>query len=131
MGEAEDGPIRLYHPWNQRSIGVQRSESPIPEGYERNDKHNYIPFPITNEHGLTVPAKYVAVFMAANPYALGKLMSNGPAYTGEIHAAPCFDYRAPDSVQDLKELLPTWYQFAEVDTALSCIKDRSLTAEVL
>ena len=69
--------------------------------------------------------------MAANPYALGKLMSDGPAHTGEIHAAPRFDYRAPDSVQDLKELLPTWYQFAEVDTALSRIKDRSLTAEVL
>ena len=131
VGEAEDGPIRLYHPWNQRSIGVQRSEAPVPEGYERNDKHNYIPFPITNEHGCTVPAKYVAVFMAANPYALGKLTSDGPAYTGEIHAAPCFDYKAPDSVQDLKELLPTWYQFAEVDTALSRIKDRSLTAEVL
>ena len=50
MGEAEDGPIRLYHPWNQRSIGVQRSESPIPEGYERNDKHNYIPFRIPDEN---------------------------------------------------------------------------------
>ena len=131
VGEAEDSPIRLYHPWNQRSIGVQRSESPIPEGYERNDKHNYIPFPITNEHGCTIPAKYVVVFMAANPYALGKLTSNSPAYTGEIHAAPRFNYRAPDSVQDLKELLPMWHQFAEVDTALSCIKDRSLTAEVL
>ena len=130
MGEAEDGPIRLYHPWTQRSIGVQRSESPIPAGYERNDKHNYIPFRIPDEHGRAVPAKYVAVFMAANPYALGKLTSTGPAYTGEIHAAPRFDYRAPDSVQDLGELLPTWHQFAEVDTALSRIKDRSLTAEV-
>ena len=130
VGEAEDGPIRLYHPWTQRSIGVQRSESPIPDGYERNDKHNYIPFRIPDERGRAVPAKYVAVFMAANPYALGKLTSTGPAYTGEIHAAPRFNYRAPDSVQDLKELLPTWHQFVEVDTALSRIRDRSLTAEV-
>ena len=68
--------------------------------------------------------------MAANPYALGKLTSNGPAHTGEIHAAPCFDYRDKGSVEDLKELLPAWYQFAEVDTALSCIRDHSLTAEV-
>ena len=130
MGEAEDGPTRLYHPWNQRSIGVQQSESLIPEGYEQNDKHNYIPFRIPDERGHAVPAKYVAVFMAANPYALGKLTSDGPAYTGEIHAEPCFDYRALDSVQDLKELLPTWHQFAEVDTAIACIKDRSLAAEV-
>ena len=92
MGEAEDGPIRLYHPWTQWSIGVQRSESPIPTGYERNDKHNYILFRIPDEHGRAVPAKYVAVFMAANPYALGKLTSTGPAYTGEIHAVPRFDY---------------------------------------
>ena len=130
VGEAEDSPIRLYHLWNQQSIGVQRSESPVPEGYEQNDKHNYIPFRIPNEHGRAVSAKYVAVFMAANPYALGKLTSDGPAYTGEIHVAPRFDYRAPDSVQDLKELLPAWYQFAEVDTAISCIKDCSLAAEV-
>ena len=120
----------MYHPWNQRSVGVQRSESPVPDRYERNNKHNYIPFPIINKHGRAVPAKYVAVFMAANPYALGKLTSNGPAHTGEIHAAPHFNYREQGSVQDLKELLPMWYQFAEVDTALSRIKDHSLTAEV-
>ena len=128
--ETEEGPICLYHPWNQRSVGVQRSESPVPDGYERNNKHNYIPFPIVNEHGRAVPAKYVAVFMAANPYALGKLTSDGPAHTGEIHAAPHFNYREQGSVQDLKERLPTWYQFAEVDTALSHIKDCSLVAEV-
>ena len=109
VGETENGPIRLYHPWNQRSLGVQRSESPVPERYERNDKHTYILFRIPDEHGRAVSAKYVVVFMAANPYALGKLTSDGPAYTGEIHAAPRFDHRASDSVQDLKELLPTWY----------------------
>ena len=130
MVKTEEGPIRLYHPWNQWNVGVQNSESPIPDGYERNDKHNYIPFPIVNEHGRAVPAKYVVVFMAANLYALGKLMSNGPAHTGEIHAAPHFDYRDKGSVEDLKELLPAWYQFAEVDTALSRIRDHSLTAEV-
>ena len=130
MVETEEGPIRLYHPWNQQSVGIQRSESPVPDGYERNDKHNYIPFPIVNKHSHTVPAKYVAVFMAANPYALGKLTSDGQAHTGEIHAAPRFDYRDKGLTDDLRELLPAWYQFAEVDTALSHIKDRSLTVEV-
>ena len=130
MGETEEGPIWLYHPWNQRSVGVQHSESPIPDGYEHNHKHNYIPFPIINENGHTIPAKYVAVFMAANPYALGKLTANGSAHTREIHTTPHFNYKEPGSVQDLKELLPTWYQFAEVNTALSHIKDCSLAAEV-
>ena len=127
--ETEEGPIQLYHPWNQRSVGVQRSESPVP-GYEQNDKHNYIPFPIVNERGRAVPAKYVAVFMAPNPYALGKLTSDGPTHTGEIHAAPRFDYRDKGLVQDLQELLPTWHQFTEVDITLSRIRDCSLTAEV-
>src|SRR6201996_575918 len=103
VADAEEGPIRLYHPWNQKSVGVQGSEAPIPDGYERNNKHNYIPFPIVNDNGRAVPAKYVAVFMAANPYALGKLTHDGPAHTGEIHAAPRFDYKEPGSVQDLKE----------------------------
>ena len=130
MVETEDGPVWLYHLWGQRSVGVQHIESPIPDGYERNDKHNYIPFPIINEHSRVIPAKYVAVFMAANPYALGKLTSGSPAHTGEIHAAPRFDYRDKGSIEDLKELLLAWYQFAEVDTALSRIRDHSLTAEV-
>lgn len=130
MGETEEGPIRLYHLWNQRSVGVQHSESPIPDRYERNNKHNYIPFPIINKHNCTIPAKYVAVFMAANLYTLGKLISDRPVHTGEIHAAPWFNYKEPGSVQDPKELLPTWYQHAEVNTAMSCIKDCSLTAEV-
>src|ERR1700761_2318654 len=116
--------------WNQRSVGVQHSESPIPDGYNQIHKDCYIPFPIVNEHGHTIPAKYMAVFMAANLYTLGKLMADGPVHTREIHAAPCFDYKEPGSIQNLKELLPTWHQFVEVDTALSCIKDCSLTAEV-
>ena len=130
MAATEGGPIQLYHPWEQRSVGVQQSGSPIPEGYVRNHKEHYIPFPIINKNGHAIPAKYVAVFMAANPYALGKLTAKGPAHTGEIHAAPHFDYKEPGSVQDLKELLPTWYQFAKVNTALSHIKDCSLAAEV-
>ena len=130
MVETEEGPIQLYHPWNQWSVKIQHSESPVPDGYERNDKHNYIPFPIVNEHGRAVPARYVAVFMAANPYALGKLTSDGLAHTEEIHAAPHFNYRDKGSTDNLWELLLAWYQFKEVDTALSRIKDHSLAVEV-
>ena len=59
------------------------------------------------DDGRVVPAKYIAVFMATNPYALGKLTADRPAHTGEIHAVPCCDYNEAGSVQDLCELLVT------------------------
>ena len=130
MGETEEGPIRLYHPWNQRSVGTQRSESPIPDGYDLNHKHNYISFPILRGDGHTVPAKYVAIFMAANPYALRRLTHDGPAFTAEVHATPHFDYEEAASEGDLKELLPTWHQSGEYDSAITRLKDRGLYAEV-
>ena len=130
MEETERGPIRLYHPWEQRSVGVQRSESPIPDGYDLNRKHNYISFPILRDDGRIVPAKYVAVFMAANPYALGKLNHDGPAYTAEVHASPRFDYKELARENDLKELLTSWPQAAEYDSAIARMKDHRLTAEV-
>ena len=53
------------------------------------------------------PPKYVAVFMAANPYALRKLSHNGPAFTAEVHATPRFDYKEAARKHNLKELLPS------------------------
>ena len=68
--------------------------------------------------------------MAANPYALGKLNHDGPAYTAEVHALPHFDYKEAARENDLKELLTTWHQAAEYDSAIACLKDHRLTAEV-
>ena len=92
MAEAEAGPVRLYHPWQQQSIGTQQSESPVPNRYVRNAGQHYISFPIHCDDGHTVPAKYVATFMVANPYALGRLAHDGTAHTAEIHTSPQYDY---------------------------------------
>ena len=88
MAEAETGPVQLYHPWQQQSVGTQQSESPIPDRYVHNAGQHYISFPIHRDDGRTVPAKDVATFMVANPYALGRLTHNGPAHTAEIHVSP-------------------------------------------
>ena len=130
MAEAETGPVQLYHPWQQRSVGTQRSESPIPDRYVRNAGQLYILFPIHRDDGHTVSAKYVATFMVANPYALGRLTHDGPAHTAEIHASPRYDYKEVACEQDLRELTSAWHQVAKFDTALAQIKDVGLTAEV-
>ena len=70
--------------------------------------------------------------MTANPYALGKLTSNGLTKWGKIHAAPRYNYlRVRDySDDDLHELLPFWHKSLDVDTALVKMHDRLLQAEV-
>ena len=77
------------------------------------------------------PAKYVSVFMTNNPYALGKLESNGPTYTGEIHASPQHDYPEKSlHVEDLRELLPLWHKYHDVNDALIHLHNQSLQVEV-
>ena len=134
MRDAEEGPIRLYHPWQTHSIRVQAgcSTSPIPCFFELNRGPAYIPFTITNDQGQKVLAKYILVHMTANPYALGKLTSEGPTKWGEIHAAPRYDYhRTQDySDDDLHEILPSWHKSLDVNMALVEMHDRSLQAKV-
>ena len=134
MGDAEEGPIRLYHPWQTHSIGVQmdRSTSPIPRFFKLNQGPAYIPFTITNDQGWKVPAKYISVHMTTSPYALGKLTSEGLTKWGEIHAAPRYNYhRTQDySNNDLHEILPSWHESLDVNTALVKMRDHSLQAEV-
>ena len=69
--------------------------------------------------------------MTQNPYAYGKLESNGPTYWGEIHAAPRHDY--PCTLlceEDLCKLLPMGHQYLNIDNALIMLHDCSLQAEV-
>lgn len=69
--------------------------------------------------------------MANNPYALGKLTSTGPVYTGEVHAAPHHDYpKTPQRVEDLRELLPSLLKYHNVNDALVYLHNCSLQAEV-
>ena len=77
-------------------------------------------------------AKYISVHMTTNPYALGKLTLDGPTKWGEIHAAPRYDYlRVQDYSDDnLRELLPSWHESLNVDTALVEMRNRSLQAKI-
>ena len=90
MEEAETGPIRLYHPWETHSIGIQVPPcplSPIPHGFKMNRGPQYVPFHIVNRDGITVPAKYIKVKMTNDPYAYGMLDSQGEvSFTQHQHS---------------------------------------------
>ena len=70
--------------------------------------------------------------MTANPYVLGKLKLDGPTKWGEIHAAPRYNYSHVKEYSDnnLCELLPTWHESLNIDTALVKMRDHSLQAKI-
>ena len=59
-----------------------------PEGFVHNIGEDFIPFTITNEHGVPTPARYIQVHMTADPYVIGRLTLNGADYRAELHATP-------------------------------------------
>ena len=70
--------------------------------------------------------------MTTNPYALGKLTSDGPTKWGEIHAAPRYNYSHVKGYSDdnLHELLPSWHESLDINMVLVEMCDCSLQAEV-
>ena len=134
MAATETGPIRLYHPWQTHSIGVQakRSESPIPHKFEPNVGPAYVPFHITNCNSRLIPTKYIRVKMTNDPYMYGMLASNGKVFKGMIHAAPVLDITHVPRItlEDLTSLRFDYPDATRIDNALARVGDRSLVAEV-
>ena len=135
MGATETGPIRLYHPWETHSVGVQvnsRPLSPIPRGFKMNRGPQYVPFHIVNRDGVTVPAKYIKVKMTNDPYAYSMLDSQGEVYKGLIHAAPVLDITHVPRLgaDDLVSLRFDYADASHIDNALARVGDKSLCAKV-
>ena len=135
MGEAEEGSIRLYHPWQTHLVSIQvapRPLSPIPNGFKMNHRPQYIPFHIVDRDRATVPAKYVKVKITNNPHAYGMLHSTGEVYKGLVHAVLVLDItHVPRlGVDDLVSLHFDYTDVLCIDNALARVGDRSLVAEV-
>ena len=59
-----------------------------PKGFVHNIGEDFIPFTITNEHGVPTPARFIQVHMMADPYVIGRLTLTGADYRGKHHATP-------------------------------------------
>ena len=78
---------------SKQGKGVNRNTSPILPGFLLNIHPNYIPFKLVDDKmGRQTPAKYVQLFLNNDdPYAYGKMTSNGPTFIAKILAAPDTD----------------------------------------
>jgi hypothetical protein len=101
--------------------------SQIPDGFNLNNRHNYVPFciPTTNSHG-EAPAKYVRVHMGANPTVMGCMYKGGVVHQGEVQAAPNHNHgHTPDYTHEQLQHFHSDYQHChKVDDTLKCISNK-------
>ena len=83
--------------------------------------------------GRQIPAKYIQLFLNNDdPYAYGKMSTNGPTFIAKIQAAPDTDaWEKPKyKAKDTQYFNAKYHDRAEVDMVVSCLCDLSLQAEV-
>ena len=103
-----------------------------PEGFAHNIGEDFIPFTITNEHGVPTPARYIQVHMTADPYVIGRLTLTGADYRAELHATPNNDEPVQHISDRALRMFDRDYPAADVvNTSLGRIGDRTLEAEVM
>ena len=103
-----------------------------PEGFVHNIGENFIPFTITNEHGVPTPAWFIQVHMTADPYVIGRLTLTGADYCAELHATPNNDELVQHISDCTLRMFDRDYPAADVvNTSVSHIGDRTLEAEIM
>ena len=103
-----------------------------PEGFVHNIGEDFIPFTITNKHGVPTPAQFIQVHMTADPYVIGRLTLNGADYRAELHATPNNDELVQHISDHALHMFDRDYPAVDVvNTSVSCIGDRTLEAEIM
>ena len=103
-----------------------------PEGFVHNIGEDFIPFTITNEHGVPTPAWYIQVHMNADLYVIGWLTLTGADYRAELHATPNNDEPVQHISDHAIRMFDRDYPAADiVNTSVSRIGDRTLEAEIM
>ena len=103
----------------------------LPDEFWRNVPPRFVPLNIWH-NGVEVPAKYVTINLANNPYALGTMGAGCPIYRGPAHAAPRLTQQeAHDKgFQNIRVLRADYAGRDWVDDALVRLCDDGLQAEV-
>ena len=104
----------------------------LPEGFMHNIGEDFIPFTITNEHGVPTPARFIQVHMTADPYVIGCLTLTGADYRGELHATPNNDEPIQHISDRALRMFNQDYPATDVvNTSVSHIGDWTLEAEIM
>ena len=103
-----------------------------PKGFAHNIGADFIPFTITNEHRVPMPAQFVQVHMMADPYIIGHLTLNGTNYHAKLHAMPNNNTPMQHISDQALHMFNRDYPVANVvNTAVGCISDCMLEAEIM
>ena len=103
-----------------------------PKGFVHNIGRDFIPFTITNKHGVLTPAWFIQVHMTAVLYVIGRLTLNGADYHTELHATPNDDKPVQHISDRALRMFDRDYLAADVvNTSVSCIGDRTLEVEIM
>ena len=122
-------PPRLTHTQQQHEWWHQLN---CPKAFVHNVGEDFIPFTITNEHGVPTPARFIQVHMTTNPYVIGRLTLTGTDYCTELHATPNDDEPIQHITDRALWMFDCNYPAANVvNTAVVRIDDQTLEAEVM
>ena len=133
-GIARPESVRPPSPPAYMRAAAARAAVPVepPEGFVHNIGEDFIPFTITNEHGVPTPARYIQVHMTADLYVIGRLTLTGADYRAELHATPNNDEPVQHMSDRTLRMFDRDYPAADVvNTSVSRIGDRTLEAEIM
>ena len=133
-GIARPKSVRPPSPLAYTRAATSRTVAPLepPEGFIHNVGEDFIPFTITNEHGVPTPARFIQVHMTADPYVIGRLTLTGADYRAELHTTPNHDEPVQHISDRALRMFDRDYPAADVvNTSVNHIRDRSLEAEVM
>ena len=103
-----------------------------PKGFVHNVGEDFIPFTITNEHGVPTPAWFIQVHMTADPYVIGHLMLTGTDYRSKLHTTPNNNELVQHISNRALQMFDRDYPTANmVNTSVSRLGDRTLEVEIM
>jgi len=104
----------------------------IPPGFKRNNRDNFISFPITTPNGKVQQAEYVQVILHPNPIIVGLQNDSDKVFTKPLYTAPVFRYDGKPvyRVQDLEVLKEKAEEVEQTNRMIQHLHNPSLTAEI-
>ena len=124
-------PNILPHATNSLRTHRQTGSPQLPHGFTINHGENYIHFPITDEQGQVFNARFVQLIMGTNPMVIGLRDESSHVYAAPCYAHPQLSFDARPHYLEEDIIFDVGYdERRKIDTAIACLKDPSVCAEV-
>ncbi len=125
-------PVRPNKVGGHNKVTSNILTSDVPPGFVKNEGLNFVPFPITDNDGITQHPDYIRIIMIDDPFMLAIIRGNPHVYGQALHIAPRIpDYRRPQyDPSDLVIFRACHDRCNTIDDAVHGLGDKTATAEV-